>query len=114
MAYPLSIASLHFQYKTAFDVLKAYMPDKNDDELSQMVLDFKTKKDADKPPKKAPTESTPKKESKKAPKKEAVTPPSDAPKKDAETTTETPAESPPSDAPKKESKKESKTKKPKV
>jgi hypothetical protein len=111
MAYPLSIASLHFQYKTAFDVLKAYMPDKNDDELSQMVLDFKTKKDASKPPPKTPTkpaESVTETPTKKEPKK--------APKKEAE---ETPSDAPPSDAPNDESaetpkKKESKTKKPKV
>ena len=101
MAYPLSIASLHFQYKTAFDVLKAYMPDKNDDELSQMVLDFKTKKD----------ESKPKKESKKAPQST----PSETPKKESKkaplsTPSETEEQSTPSESPKKESK----TKKPKV
>lgn len=77
MAYPLSVASLHFQYKTAFDVLKSYMPDKTDDELSQMVLDFKTKKEAAKPPSspkepKEPKEpKTPKETSEETPKKES-------------------------------------------
>jgi len=51
MAYPVNLSSLHFQYKTAFDVLKMYLPDKTDDELSSMVLEFKTKKEASKPPK---------------------------------------------------------------
>lgn len=44
MVYPVNISSLHFQYKTVFDALKIYLPDKTDDELSSMVLDFKTKK----------------------------------------------------------------------
>lgn len=107
MAYPLSIASLHFQYKTAFDVLKSYMPDKNDDELSQMVLDFKSKKDASKP--KEPTEDTPKKVSKKTNKKDS---PKEEPPK-----VESPKEEPPKvDSPKVESPTETpkKTKKSKV
>ena len=51
MVYPVNISSLHFQYKTVFDALKMYLPDKTDDELSSMVLDFKTKKEEAKPPK---------------------------------------------------------------
>ena len=46
MSYPTLIAPLHFQYKTAFDILKTYFPLKNDDELSTMVLDFKSNKDS--------------------------------------------------------------------
>ena len=46
MSYPTLIAPLHFQYKTAFDILKTYFPIKNDDELSTMVLDFKSNKDS--------------------------------------------------------------------
>ena len=51
MVYPVNISSLHFQYKTVFDALKMYLPDKTDDELSSMVLDFKTKKEEAKQPK---------------------------------------------------------------
>ena len=51
MAYPPTIATLHFQYKTAFDALKMFFHDKNDLELSLMVLDFKTQKELSKPAK---------------------------------------------------------------
>ena len=69
MAYPKQITTLHFQYKTAFDVLKSFMSDKTDDELAQMVLDFKAKKDLSKVPKepkepKEPNEPKEPKESK--------------------------------------------------
>ena len=57
MAYPKQITTLHFQYKTAFDVLKSFVSDKTDDELAQMVLDFKAKKDLSKVPKE-PKEKT--------------------------------------------------------
>ena len=60
MAYPVNLSSLHFQYKTAFDVLKMYLPDKTDDELSSMVLEFKTKKEASKPPKEHKSPKEPK------------------------------------------------------
>jgi aspartate carbamoyltransferase regulatory subunit len=48
MAYPPTIATLHFQYKTAFDALKMFT-DNNDDQLALMVLDFKSKKELSKP-----------------------------------------------------------------
>jgi hypothetical protein len=54
MSYPTLIAPLHFQYKTAFDILKTYFPIKNDDELSTMVLDFKSNKDSHVKQKKVP------------------------------------------------------------
>ena len=57
MAYPTTIASLHFQYKTAFDVLKSVVSDKTDDQLAQLVLDFKSKKET---PKDTPKEVKPK------------------------------------------------------
>jgi len=64
MSYPTTIANLHFQYKTAFDALKMFLSDKTDDELSLMVLEFKTKKENDKvvktPKVSAPKVSAPK------------------------------------------------------
>jgi hypothetical protein len=48
MSYPTQIASLHFQYKTVFDALKSFLPDKTDDDLALMVLEFKSKKELSK------------------------------------------------------------------
>jgi outer membrane biosynthesis protein TonB len=67
MSYPTQIAPLHFQYKTVFDALKMFLSDKTDDELSVMVLDFKTKKELLKP-KKESTEPKVSKEPSKEPK----------------------------------------------
>ena len=68
MAYPKQITTLHFQYKTAFDVLKSFMSDKTDDELAQMVLDFKAKKDLSKVPKEPKESKEPKEKTKEKPK----------------------------------------------
>lgn len=60
MSYPSTIANLHFQYKTAFDALKKFLPDKSDEQLSSMVLEFKDSKEVKKEPKKD-TQKEPKK-----------------------------------------------------
>ena len=44
MSYPEQINSLHFQYKTAFDAVKS-CTDKNDEEITQIILELKSTKD---------------------------------------------------------------------
>ena len=65
MSYPEQINSLHFQYKTAFDAVKS-CTDKNDEEITQIILELKSTKD--KPKKSQVPDKEPKEPKTKEPK----------------------------------------------